>query len=56
MLRNKSGSGGAAHHQSRAQDDVPPRHLGLLLEEMEQPEVAWRHVILRTRLVVRGSA
>ncbi|ANS68956.1 LacI family transcriptional regulator [Streptomyces lincolnensis] len=28
----------------------------LLLEEMEQPEVAWRHVILRTRLVVRGSA
>ncbi|MFF9193697.1 LacI family DNA-binding transcriptional regulator [Streptomyces sp. NPDC014779] len=28
----------------------------LLLEEMERPEVAWRHVILRTRLVVRGSA
>ncbi|CAL9405463.1 HTH-type transcriptional repressor CytR [Streptomyces sp. enrichment culture] len=28
----------------------------LLLEEMEQPEVAWRHVILRTRLVVRESA
>ncbi|MES5824550.1 LacI family DNA-binding transcriptional regulator [Streptomyces sp. RG80] len=28
----------------------------LLMEEMEQPEVAWRHVILRTRLVVRGSA
>ncbi len=28
----------------------------LLREEMEQPEVAWRHVILRTRLVVRGSA
>ncbi|MER7515532.1 LacI family DNA-binding transcriptional regulator [Streptomyces sp. NPDC126499] len=28
----------------------------LLLEEMEQPEVAWRHVILRTRLMVRGSA
>lgn len=28
----------------------------LLLEEMEQPEVAWRHVILRTRLVVRDSA
>jgi DNA-binding LacI/PurR family transcriptional regulator len=28
----------------------------LLLEEMEQPEVAWRHVILRTQLVVRGSA
>jgi DNA-binding LacI/PurR family transcriptional regulator len=27
----------------------------LLLEEMEQPEVAWRHVILRTRLVVRDS-
>ncbi|MGV9453027.1 LacI family DNA-binding transcriptional regulator [Streptomyces sp. NPDC003635] len=28
----------------------------LLLEEMERPEVAWRHVILRTRLVVRSSA
>ncbi|GAA2999462.1 LacI family DNA-binding transcriptional regulator [Streptomyces fulvorobeus] len=28
----------------------------LLLEEMDQPEVAWRHVILRTRLVVRESA
>ncbi|MFJ8079857.1 LacI family DNA-binding transcriptional regulator [Streptomyces sp. NPDC096205] len=28
----------------------------LLLEEMEQPEVAWRHVILRTRLVLRDSA
>ena len=28
----------------------------LLLEEMEQPEVAWRHVILRTQLVVRESA
>ena len=28
----------------------------LLLEEMEQPEVAWRHVLLRTRLVVRQSA
>ncbi|MFE1248312.1 LacI family DNA-binding transcriptional regulator [Streptomyces sp. NPDC058735] len=28
----------------------------LLLEEMEQPEAAWRHVILRTRLVVRESA
>ncbi|WAZ24991.1 LacI family transcriptional regulator [Streptomyces cinnabarinus] len=28
----------------------------LLLEEFEQPEVAWRHVILRTRLVVRDSA
>jgi DNA-binding LacI/PurR family transcriptional regulator len=28
----------------------------LLMEEMEQPEVAWRHVILRTRLVVRDSA
>ncbi|CCK26493.1 HTH-type transcriptional regulator CelR [Streptomyces davaonensis JCM 4913] len=28
----------------------------LLLAEIEQPEVAWRHVILRTRLVVRDSA
>ncbi|MDO0925287.1 LacI family DNA-binding transcriptional regulator [Streptomyces sp. TG1A-8] len=28
----------------------------LLLEEMEDPAVAWRHVILRTRLVVRESA
>ncbi|MEU7472100.1 LacI family DNA-binding transcriptional regulator [Streptomyces sp. NPDC044984] len=28
----------------------------LLLEEMEEPEVAWRHVILRTELVLRGSA
>ncbi|WLQ37598.1 LacI family DNA-binding transcriptional regulator [Streptomyces castrisilvae] len=28
----------------------------LLLEEIDQPEVAWRHVILRTRLVVRESA
>ncbi|MER6345843.1 LacI family DNA-binding transcriptional regulator [Streptomyces sp. NPDC001595] len=27
----------------------------LLLEEIEQPEVAWRHVIVRTRLVVRES-
>ncbi|GGY99420.1 LacI family transcriptional regulator [Streptomyces nitrosporeus] len=28
----------------------------LLLEEMDRPEVAWRHVILRTRLVVRESS
>ncbi|MFE2276483.1 LacI family DNA-binding transcriptional regulator [Streptomyces sp. NPDC059454] len=28
----------------------------LLLEEMEEPEVAWRHVILRTELVLRDSA
>jgi DNA-binding LacI/PurR family transcriptional regulator len=28
----------------------------LLLEEMEEPAVAWRHVILRTELVVRESA
>jgi DNA-binding LacI/PurR family transcriptional regulator len=28
----------------------------LLLEEMDQPEVAWRHVTLRTQLVVRDSA
>lgn len=28
----------------------------LLLEEMDQPQVAWRHVILRTQLVVRESA
>lgn len=28
----------------------------LLLEEMEEPSVAWRHVILRTELVVRDSA
>ncbi|MFI8231180.1 LacI family DNA-binding transcriptional regulator [Streptomyces sp. NPDC085900] len=28
----------------------------LLLEEMEEPFVAWRHVILRTELVVRESA
>jgi DNA-binding LacI/PurR family transcriptional regulator len=28
----------------------------LLLEEMEEPEVAWRHVILRTELVPRDSA
>ncbi|CAM5609284.1 LacI family DNA-binding transcriptional regulator [Streptomyces hirsutus] len=28
----------------------------LLLEEMEEPAVAWRHVILRTELVLRGSA
>jgi DNA-binding LacI/PurR family transcriptional regulator len=28
----------------------------LLLEEMEQPAVAWRHVILRTELVLRDSA
>lgn len=27
----------------------------LLLEEMEEPEVAWRHVILRTELVLRDS-
>ncbi|MFR0357497.1 LacI family DNA-binding transcriptional regulator [Streptomyces sediminimaris] len=28
----------------------------LLLEEMEEPSVAWRHVILRTELVVRESS
>ncbi|MEU3295155.1 LacI family DNA-binding transcriptional regulator [Streptomyces longwoodensis] len=28
----------------------------LLLEEMEEPSVAWRHVILRTELVLRESA
>ncbi|MEU2982389.1 LacI family DNA-binding transcriptional regulator [Streptomyces hirsutus] len=28
----------------------------LLLEEMEESAVAWRHVILRTELVLRGSA
>ncbi|MEU2060878.1 LacI family DNA-binding transcriptional regulator [Streptomyces sp. NPDC013455] len=28
----------------------------LLLEELEEPAVAWRHVILRTELVVRESA
>ncbi|MFF5157726.1 LacI family DNA-binding transcriptional regulator [Streptomyces sp. NPDC000348] len=28
----------------------------LLLEDMEEPEVAWRHVILRTELVLRDSA
>ncbi|POX48094.1 LacI family transcriptional regulator [Streptomyces sp. Ru71] len=28
----------------------------LLLEEMEEPSVAWRHVILRTELVLRRSA
>jgi DNA-binding LacI/PurR family transcriptional regulator len=28
----------------------------LLLEEMEEPSMAWRHVILRTELVVRDSS
>ncbi|NUP21161.1 MAG: substrate-binding domain-containing protein, partial [Streptomyces sp.] len=28
----------------------------LLLEEMEEQSVAWRHVILRTELVVRESS
>ncbi len=28
----------------------------LLLEEMEEPAVAWRHVILRTELILRDSA
>ncbi len=28
----------------------------LLLEEMEEPSAAWRHVIHRTELVLRGSA
>lgn len=28
----------------------------VLLEEMEEPAVAWRHVILRTELVLRRSA
>ncbi|MGW7409484.1 LacI family DNA-binding transcriptional regulator [Streptomyces sp. NPDC054833] len=28
----------------------------LLMEEMEEPSVAWRHVILRTELVVRESS
>ncbi len=27
----------------------------LLLEEMEEGAVAWRHVILRTELVIRES-
>ncbi|CAL9596311.1 LacI family DNA-binding transcriptional regulator [Streptomyces sp. enrichment culture] len=37
-------------------DEIGRTMVRLLLEEMEQPEVAWRHVILRTQLVVRGSA
>ncbi|MEV5311429.1 LacI family DNA-binding transcriptional regulator [Streptomyces sp. NPDC052610] len=37
-------------------EDIGHTLVRLLLEEMEQPEVAWRHVILRTRLVVRESA
>lgn len=28
----------------------------LLLEQLDQPQVAWSHVLLRTRLVVRASA
>ncbi|MDQ0604882.1 DNA-binding LacI/PurR family transcriptional regulator [Streptomyces canus] len=37
-------------------EEVGRTMVRLLMEEMEQPEVAWRHVILRTRLVVRDSA
>ncbi|USQ85339.1 LacI family transcriptional regulator [Streptomyces phaeoluteigriseus] len=37
-------------------DEIGRTMVRLLLEEMEQPEVAWRHVILRTQLVARESA
>ncbi|AIS01266.1 LacI family DNA-binding transcriptional regulator [Streptomyces glaucescens] len=37
-------------------EDIGRTMVRLLLEEMEQPEVAWRHVMLRTRLVIRESA
>ncbi|MET9440426.1 LacI family DNA-binding transcriptional regulator [Streptomyces sp. NPDC006610] len=37
-------------------DEIGRTMVRLLLEEMDQPEVAWQHVILRTQLVVRESA
>ncbi len=37
-------------------DEIGRTKVRLLMQETEQPEVAWRHVILRTRLVVRASA
>ncbi|MDX3531425.1 LacI family DNA-binding transcriptional regulator [Streptomyces sp. ID05-39B] len=37
-------------------DEIGRTMVRLLLEEIEQPEVAWRHVILRTQLVTRESA
>lgn len=37
-------------------EEIGRTEVRLLLEEMEEPEVAWRHGIPRTRLRVRGSA
>lgn len=37
-------------------EDIGRTMVRLLLEEMEDSAVAWRHVILRTELVLRGSA
>ncbi|KES08363.1 LacI family transcriptional regulator [Streptomyces toyocaensis] len=37
-------------------EDIGRTMVRLLLEEMEEPAVAWRHVILRTELVLRDSA
>lgn len=37
-------------------DEIGRAMVRLLLEEVEEPAMAWRHVILRTELVVRESA
>ncbi|MGW6524216.1 MULTISPECIES: LacI family DNA-binding transcriptional regulator [unclassified Streptomyces] len=37
-------------------EEIGRAMIRLLLEEMEEPAVAWRHVILRTELVVRESS
>ncbi|MFF6995335.1 LacI family DNA-binding transcriptional regulator [Streptomyces sp. NPDC008313] len=37
-------------------DEIGRALVRLLLEEMAEPAVAWQHVILRTELVLRGSA
>ncbi|KOV95405.1 LacI family transcriptional regulator [Streptomyces sp. NRRL B-1140] len=37
-------------------EDIGRAMIRILLEDMEEPSVAWRHVILRTELVVRTSS
>ena len=37
-------------------EEIGRAMIRLLLEEMEEQSVAWRHVILRTELIVRESS
>ena len=37
-------------------EEIGRAMIRLLMEEIEEPSVAWRHVILRTELVVRESS